>query len=240
MPQDRGTGRNFGRVERAWASILRATMTRALLGATLGLAIGLSAPAYAADNTNDDNTNNSAWSKFMQTLGLKKPADSPDTTINYTERSPLVVPPSRDLPPPAAETAPPVPDWPKDPAKPAKRAKAKPGVVPATAVQTPNPPYEKKPWYNPIGWFDKEEYANFTGEPVRQDLTDPPAGYRIPSPDQPYGIAPDKKPGGKATQANPTAGQTVQSAPTGQPAPTAQPVPTAQTVPAGQNGQSGK
>ena len=49
-----------------------------------------------------------------------------------------------------------------------------------------------------------------------------------------------KKPGGKATQANPTAGQTVQSAPTGQPAPTAQPVPTAQTVPAGQNGQSGK
>jgi hypothetical protein len=126
MPQDRGTGRNFGRVERAWASILRATMTRALLGATLGLAIGLSAPAYAADNTNDDNTNNSAWSKFMQTLGLKKPADSPDTTINYTERSPLVVPPSRDLPPPAAETAPPVPDWPKDPAKPAKRAKAKP------------------------------------------------------------------------------------------------------------------
>ena len=246
MPQDLGTGRNFGRVARARPRVLRAMMMRALLGATLAVAIGLSAPAHAADNNNDDNTNNSAWSKFMQTLGLKKPADSPDSTISYTERSPLVVPPSRDLPPPAAGTAPPAPDWPKDPAKPVKRAKAKPGVVPATAVQTPNPPYEKKPWYNPIGWFEKEEYANFTGEPVRQELTDPPAGYRIPSPDQPYGIAPDKKPGSKATPANPTGGQTVQSAPTGQPAPTAQPVPTAlpaptaQTVPAGQNGQSGK
>jgi hypothetical protein len=51
----------------------------------------------------------------------------------------------------------------------------------------------KKPWYNPAGWFDKEEYANFAGEPVRQNLTDPPAGYRIPSPDQPYGISPEKK-----------------------------------------------
>jgi hypothetical protein len=26
-------------------------------------------------------------------------------------------------------------------------------------------------------------------------LTDPPAGYRVPSPDQPYGIGPEKKPG---------------------------------------------
>jgi hypothetical protein len=60
-------------------------------------------------------------------------------------------------------------------------------------VQTPNPPFQKKPWYNPAGWFSKEEYASFGGEPVRGDLTEPPAGYRIPSPDQPYGISPDKK-----------------------------------------------
>ena len=53
----------------------------------------------------------------------------------------------------------------------------------------------KKPWYNPIGWFNREEYANFAGEPVRKSLTDPPAGYRVPSPEQPYGIGPDKKPG---------------------------------------------
>jgi hypothetical protein len=192
MPQDLGTGRSAGRAVRARGSFFRATMMRAVLGAALlGLVVGLSASARAADNNNDD-TNNSAWSKFMQTLGLKKPVDSPDTGINYTERSPLVVPPSRDLPPPVLGTAP-AADWPKDPAKSVKHTKAKPGIVPATAVQTPNPPVVKKPWYNPAGWFDKEEYANFAGEPVRQNLTDPPAGYRIPSPDQPYGISPEKK-----------------------------------------------
>jgi hypothetical protein len=48
-----------------------------------------------------------------------------------------------------------------------------------------------------MGWFSREEYASFPGEPVRQNLTDPPAGYRTPSPEQPYGISPDKKSGKK-------------------------------------------
>ena len=48
-----------------------------------------------------------------------------------------------------------------------------------------------------MGWFTREEYASFPGEPVRQTLTDPPAGYRIPSPEQPYGISPEKKSGKK-------------------------------------------
>ena len=34
---------------------------------------------------------------------------------------------------------------------------------------------------------DKEEVANFTGEPPRASLTAPPPGYQTPSPDQPYG-----------------------------------------------------
>jgi hypothetical protein len=33
-----------------------------------------------------------------------------------------------------------------------------------------------------------EENAKFTGEPPRASLTDPPAGYQVPSPDQPYGM----------------------------------------------------
>ena len=77
----------------------------------------------------------------------------------------------------------------------------KPGVVPATEVQTPNPPVAKKPWYDPTGWFDREEYAKFSGEPVREDLTDPPAGYRVPSPDQPYGVGAPKSSG--KSQASP-------------------------------------
>lgn len=36
-----------------------------------------------------------------------------------------------------------------------------------------------------------EETAQFTGEPVRTSLTQPPAGYRTPSPDQPYGLSPE-------------------------------------------------
>lgn len=33
-----------------------------------------------------------------------------------------------------------------------------------------------------------EEYVTFRNEPARANLTDPPAGYRTPSPNQPYGI----------------------------------------------------
>lgn len=180
MQQDGNRGRKVGH-----SMGMRARLARAAFGIALaGLLVG-SSMARAGDG--DD----SPWSKVMQRLGLSKPAGS-ESEINYSERAPLVVPPSRDLPPPAAVGPPPVPDWPKDPNKQGKRGKVKPGVVPATAVQTPNPPVVKKPWYDPMGWFDKEEYANFVGEPVREDLTDPPAGYRIPSPDQPYGIGPNK------------------------------------------------
>jgi hypothetical protein len=140
------------------------------------------------------------WSGMMQMIGLEKSPDDPG--INYTERSPLVVPPSRDLTPPGVEGAVPPAGWPTGPAKRPKKSGAKPPLVPNTAVQTPNPQIVKKPWYDPRGWFDKEEYANFTGEPVRKYLTDPPAGYRIPSPEEPYGIGPDKK--GVKPQASPS------------------------------------
>jgi len=144
----------------------------------------------SAARAGDDDATNSGWTKFMRFMGLKS---ANTNEINYTERAPLVVPPSRDLPAPAESAAMPAADWPKDPAKRQRNEKAKAAeIVPGTAVQTSNPPFQKKPWYNPAGWFDKEEYGNFAGEPVRQYLTDPPAGYRSPSPDQPYGIPPEK------------------------------------------------
>jgi hypothetical protein len=52
-----------------------------------------------------------------------------------------------------------------------------------------------------FSWFRKEEYGTFTGEPPRASLTDPPPGYQTPSPDQPYGIGPDRKPA-KASSRN--------------------------------------
>ncbi len=41
-------------------------------------------------------------------------------------------------------------------------------------------------------WAPKEEYTPFTGEPQRSSLTEPPPGYRTPSPNQPYGVGREK------------------------------------------------
>ena len=41
-------------------------------------------------------------------------------------------------------------------------------------------------------WSPKEEYQTFAGEPPRASLIEPPAGYRTPSPNQPYGVGKEK------------------------------------------------
>ena len=93
----------------------RSALPRLVLGAAVAaLLIGLNAaPARAGE---DDEDGASVISRIMHTFGLK----NPDETVmgrgdSYSERSPLVVPPTRDLPPPVADTAPPAPNWPKDP-----------------------------------------------------------------------------------------------------------------------------
>ncbi|MGO9702186.1 MAG: hypothetical protein ACLPX7_23320 [Xanthobacteraceae bacterium] len=195
MHQVQGRGRNVGRRSERRAGLLRAAIGAALAGVVVSSgASAVRAQTYGTDNGN-------VFDSMLRTIGVKHETD-PEAAINYTERSPLVVPPTRDLPAPGTTAAVPTSDWPTDRAKRPKNNKAKQAVVPETAVQTPNPPVQKKPWYNPMGWFDKEEYANFAGEPVRRNLTDPPAGYRVPSPEQPYGIAPDKKPGKAAASAS--------------------------------------
>ena len=88
----------------------RAAVAAALLAALIAAG---AAPARAGD---DDDDGASVISRLMHGLGLK----NPDETVmgrgdQYSERSPLVVPPTRDLPPPVSDAAPPTPDWPKDP-----------------------------------------------------------------------------------------------------------------------------
>jgi hypothetical protein len=172
---------------------VRARAARAALAVVLATSlVAFDASLLRAGQDNDITIDENAWNKMMTRLGLRKSPGS-EGDIDYTERSPLVVPRTRDLPPPGTLSAAPAADWPVDARKSHKRKVNKPGVVPDTAVQTPNPQWQKKPWYNPMGWFSKEEYASFPGEPVRQNLTDPPAGYRIPSAEQPYGISPETK-----------------------------------------------
>ena len=185
MPQDRREGRRSGRRLYARAAL------HGLTAAALGLVLGFNGTVANAQTPGGDP--DGIWNRLMRSVGVRSAPDS-NSEINYTERPPLVVPPSRNLPPPSDQPAP-TADWPKNSPKTIKHVRARGEVVPDTAVQNPNPPFQKKPWYNPAGWFSKEEYASFGGEPVRRDLTEPPPGYRVPSAEQPYGVGPDKKAG---------------------------------------------
>jgi hypothetical protein len=83
----------------------------------LALAMAWSARSARAEDANDDENvplDTKLFRQFMKDLGLSR---SGDGQIEYRERAPLVVPPSRELPPPRdeAEVAAKTPAWPKDP-----------------------------------------------------------------------------------------------------------------------------
>ena len=95
-----------------------------LVHAALGVGLaGLILGATSTARAGDDDQGSSVMGKIMETLGLRDPNGN-YAGIDYNERSPLVVPPTRDLPPPEASTAPPAPNWPKDQEM-IRRAKAK-------------------------------------------------------------------------------------------------------------------
>jgi hypothetical protein len=95
-----------------------------LVPAALGVGLaGLVLCTNSAARAGDDDVGSSVVGKIMETFGLRDP-NSSYAGIDYNERSPLVVPPTRDLPPPEASTAPPAPNWPKDQDM-LRRAKAK-------------------------------------------------------------------------------------------------------------------
>jgi hypothetical protein len=98
----------------------RGPLTRAVC--RIALAAGIVCAATVVACAGDDDTqasSGSLYDQFLQVIGLSGGAN-----INYSERSPLVVPPTKDLPPPSADALPAVPDWPKDPDI-SRRAKAK-------------------------------------------------------------------------------------------------------------------
>src|SRR6516162_7482228 len=76
-----------------------------------GMACGSASIARAGDY---DFSGTSFGSQVLKAIGLPDP-DHPEYEINYSERSPLVVPPNRNLPPPIATDRPPAPNWPQDP-----------------------------------------------------------------------------------------------------------------------------
>jgi len=93
-------------------------LRRAAAAAAVALAVAMawSAGSARAEDANDDENvplDTKLFRQFMKDLGLSRNGDA---LIEYRERAPLVVPPSRELPPPRDEAdVSKTPAWPKDP-----------------------------------------------------------------------------------------------------------------------------
>src|SRR5437764_4704337 len=93
---------------------LSTTLRRALLGCLCGtlLALPVAASAKQAQDDDDDTFEQRIIKNILGGMGVN--VGQPG--IDYRERSPLVIPPTRDLPPPqAAGTALRNPAWPREP-----------------------------------------------------------------------------------------------------------------------------
>jgi hypothetical protein len=201
---------------------------------TLAIAVAWSAGCARAGDDDDEDVplDTKLIRQFMKDLGLQR--DGPG--IDYTERAPLVVPPSRNLPPPRSEeeVAAKTPAWPKDPDvkrrkeataaekarlkgnfsveedmralrpdeldKPGRPAKGSNEKGTVEEAQRPMMPSDlgtktKKLWGDVLSTFGSQqpEEAPFTGEPPREAMTAPPAGYMTPSPNYPYGVGVEDK-----------------------------------------------
>jgi hypothetical protein len=215
------------RTSRAAKSSLR-TVSRAALGCVLGATLLAAAtPARAADDSLP--IDRKIFRGLLEGLGLQKDVEAP---INYEERAPLVIPPSRALPPPERSDAALAknPAWPKDPDVVRRKVEAEqernrniseereheqnplrpdeltPGPRPKSKQARTDDGYQSSPYgySNPLlpsqlgyngnffglfGGKKDDNVANFTKEPPRTALTEPPPGYQTPSPDQPYGLS---------------------------------------------------
>jgi hypothetical protein len=98
-------------------------VSRAVLGGLLGITLVFAsgAAALAGDDEDEDTIEQKVIKNIMKGLG----ADVDKDRIDYRERSPLVIPPTRDLPPPQDATKINDPAWPNDPDKRAPVKKAK-------------------------------------------------------------------------------------------------------------------
>jgi hypothetical protein len=203
---------------------------RALRLAVVGLGIGLVMTAGAARAQDDDEDDKTFEEKVIEGIMAGIGGTNMDNRgIEYRERSPLVVPPKLDLPPPAAASNEvKAPNWPKDPdqarRKAAIAARKNDNKDPreASRILTPSELDKRapnkstagsdsvdQPGGNPgenavlspsqlgysggfSGMFggSKTETAPFKGEPTRESLTQPPAGYQTPSPNFAYGTGP--------------------------------------------------
>jgi hypothetical protein len=202
-----------------------ARLSAAALGIGLLLASGVARAQDDDDaNKDDDKTfEEKIIDNIMKGMGATNMESA--NPIDYRERSPLVVPPKLDLPPPSAATKANAPNWPKDPdvqrreaaaaarkkenkdpveaARPLTPAEMKVGktaktnatepVMGASSTPTMLSPSQLGSKIGLFGMFkggSDSESKQFTSEPDREALTQPPAGYQTPSPNYAYGTGP--------------------------------------------------
>jgi len=212
----------------------RLPLMRGLRLAFVAAGIGLvmtAGPVRAGDDEDDGDDGLTFEERIidnlMTGLGAKSAASK---GIDYRERSPLVVPPKLDLPPPATAAQVNAPNWPKDPderrrkeaiaqrkkavkatenwqaAQPLTPAEMRAGQT-AAPERTNSDPIQPGTNANPslspaqLGFTgglwnmmtnNKGESKQFTTEPPRQSLTEPPPGYQTPSSSYAYGAGEDK------------------------------------------------
>jgi hypothetical protein len=196
----------------------------ALAGAmALLAAAGLSPDAARAQDSSGDGT---LFGSVLKGLGI-----GGENNIEYRERPPLVVPATRDLPPPQSAGAARNPNWPVDPKSadaPRKGSQVRDldrlpvpqrPAVPSVAISTPTNPSASGPDQTPTAppsdpsifnrlFGSTEMPANAVIQvPTRQNLTQPPLDYQSPSTAQPYGEAPPGAPAKTTPESALQAGQ---------------------------------
>jgi hypothetical protein len=216
-----------GWIVRNSSSATTSAMHFKIAASVIALTVAMTAGAARAA---DDEDNKGFSDRIIDSIKttIKGGSNIDDGKIQYRERSPLVVPPKLDLPPPdkAAAAEAKAPNWPKDPDEGRRRASAKkkkeePGVFdnylssflptkPGTVAAAPEEPQGPPPPARPDNFTDRDnpvydragnlwggvgsffgskktEVVQFKGEPTRESLTQPPAGYQTPSPNFVYG-----------------------------------------------------
>jgi hypothetical protein len=177
-------------------------LSRAALCAVSGIALAVIGSAAVRAGDGDDTGSDRPYAKFFNNMLNKIGLGDQGSGIEYQERPPLVVPPNRDLPAPTAGGSPSAKNaaWPSDPdakKRAGDRSKQKERSVlteeKATGPTSQPDGTQSGMWDKMTGWTksitgNSKESATFLHEPSRTTLTDPPAGYRTPSPSQPYGI----------------------------------------------------
>ena len=151
--------------------------SRAALGATLGIVLVIAGgtAVFAGDDEDDDLPDTKFIKGLLRGFGLR---NGQEAGIEYKERPPLVVPPSRDLPPPVAASSLAVnnPAWPADPDEKKRAAERK-----AKRERKPYDSYKAgdalKPSELAAGRTDKPAVKTSEGPDHSPEMTPSQLGY---------------------------------------------------------------